>query len=306
MAFTPAIAPSSKQPRAQRYLGDKWSNLANALGDHYSFSTWLLIGGSLQALLAIIFGSFWVCLPVLLLLAARSLDTLAIIFKFKPNPYLEGAIHNRVAPQIPDSEGNFSSNAGSAKVAVFLLGFKVNDPRGIFAPYLQDIGTANDGLWKELAANAPDSGYYGSSVWTSRDSKGAVEILTISYWRSTEDIHEFAYGPSHKKIWDQWNKWDKEGVVKHLGINHEIFEVDAHRWEGVYLNFQPTMLGATTFLRKGDKDVGGVVEDQWVSALMDARKGKLRTSAGRLGRDPAALDGTLNGGMSRYGDEKSA
>ena len=54
--------------------------------------------------------------------------------------------------------------------------------------------------------------------------------------------------------------------------------------ENVYLNFQPTGLGATTYLRRGDKFEGGTVDDQWVSPLVQANRGKLRTSSGRLGR----------------------
>lgn len=225
------------------------------------------------------------------LLVIRLVNTLAIWFHFIPNPYLQDVHHYRTAPVIPDGEGTLSTEAGNEKVVVFLLGFKINHPGGILAPYIKEIGDYNNAFWEELAANAPDSGYYGSTGFTSRDERGAVQLLMLSYWRSTEDLHKFAYDKHHREVWDKWNKWNKEGKVDHLGINHEVFECDRHKWEGVYLNFQPTLMGATSYLRKGDKLVGGTVDDSWVSGLMDARKGKLRTSAGRLGRDPASLAG---------------
>ena len=265
-----------------------------------SLTTWLLIGGSIQAFLALFFNSIYITIPVFTLLAFRLLDTVAITYGIRSNPYLKNANLFRTAPVIPDSEGEVSSEAADEKVVVFFLGFKVNHPLGILAPHVSEIGDANNAFWKELAANAPESGYLGSSGWTSRDERGAAELMTISYWRSTEDLHNFAYGPSHRKIWDKWNQLSKEGKVSHLGISHELFEVDRHKWEGVYLNFQPTLLGATSYLRKGDKFVGGNVDDQWVTGLMDASKGKLRTSAGRLGRDPAQLDGVYGSTPTVY------
>lgn len=64
---------------------------------------------------------------------------------------------------------------------------------------------------------------------------------------------------------------------------HEVFEADKGMWEGVYINFQPTLLGKTTYLKKEGKMVGGEVAEEWISPLMDASKGKLRTSNNRRG-----------------------
>jgi hypothetical protein len=52
---------------------------------------------------------------------------------------------------------------------------------------------------------------------------------------------------------------------------------DAHS-----VNHEPSLLGGTHSFIKGDKDIGGTVEDVWVNNVVDAAKGKLRTSAGRL------------------------
>ena len=66
----------------------------------------------------------------------------------------------------------------------------------------------------------------------------------------------------------------------------------------MYTNFQPTGLGAATYLRRGDKGEmeGGVVEDCWVSPLVDARRGKLARSSGRLGIEKIAGDATRPNG----------
>lgn len=52
-----------------------------------------------------------------------------------------------------------------------------------------------------------------------------------------------------------------------------------------------TGLGATTYLRRGDSKVeGGNIPDEWISPLVDARRGKMRSSAGRLGRGTTKFD----------------
>ena len=62
---------------------------------------------------------------------------------------------------------------------------------------------------------------------------------------------------------------------------HEVYEADRGMWESVYVNFQPTLLGNTTFLKREGKMAGGEVKEEWISPLLDASKGRLRTSNGR-------------------------
>lgn len=54
------------------------------------------------------------------------------------------------------------------------------------------------------------------------------------------------------------------------------------------MNCEPTGLGATSYLKKGDKLVNGVVAEKWISPLVNARKGKLRTMMGRMGSGTGA------------------
>ncbi|KAJ0420801.1 hypothetical protein BJY00DRAFT_312726 [Aspergillus carlsbadensis] len=134
----------------------------------------------------------------------------------------------------------------------------------------------------ELDDNMGSNGFLGGSHWQSYDKRGALENNFIAYWRSIEDVHRLAYGGKHRKAWDWYNSLPKEQSAV-LGMNHEIFSSEPGQWQAISGNLQPTLLGATTYLKKGDKMIGGTVEDKWVSALVDARRGKLRTSAGRLG-----------------------
>ena len=54
-----------------------------------------------------------------------------------------------------------------------------------------------------------------------------------------------------------------------------MYAVDSKNWESNCVNCQPTGLGTTSYLKKGDKLVIGVVADEWVSQVVDASKGRL-------------------------------
>lgn len=186
---------------------------------------------------------------------------------------------------MPDEDGKLDDER--QKVTILLLGAKSNHPFGIFAPRFKEMGSwlqkMTEGFEKE-----PPNGFLGQTAWERKDENGAREFNFISYWRSVEDLHEYAHSPLHREAWQWWERTLKEN--DYLGINHEIFEANPGHWENVYVNFQPTGMGATTVLRKGDKLEGGVVDDEWIVPLVDARRGKLAKSSARLGRDPIKYD----------------
>jgi Domain of unknown function (DUF4188) len=76
----------------------------------------------------------------------------------------------------------------------------------------------------------------------------------------------------------------------YLGIMHEVYEADRGMWESIYVNFQPVGLGATTYQKRDGKLEAGTVADEWVSPLLDASRGLMRTSKGRRGQTHAAAD----------------
>lgn len=283
MTPRPLVASTKVRPASEINRYSELQQLNNALLHNLHFTTFLLIGALLQGVVILVFPRIWALAPTILVLLARFAETLAIAFKFKPNPYLENAIFEKWAAVIPDAGGNLSAEPADEKVAVLLLCLKINHPLGLFAPNVKRIDDFASGMAKELDAGAKDNGFLAQSHYQTRDTKGAPEILLLSYWRSIEDIHNYANGPLHRQAWTWWDdmvKKDKEGM-KHIGISHEIFEAPRSRWEAVYINAQPTRMGAASFFKKGDKEMGGIVEDQWVSPVV-AATGKWRTSRGRL------------------------
>lgn len=155
---------------------------------------------------------------------------------------------------------------------------------------------------KVLDAGA--SGFLGQTTFHRMDERGAPEIILISYWESIEDLWEFAHSGVHREAWQWWEKTIKDN--DYVGINHEIFEADAKHWENIYANFQPTLMGASTFLKKGGKTIeGGVVADEWISPLVDASRGKLAKSSGRMGRTITKHDATRVGKDTYKTEEES-
>jgi hypothetical protein len=260
---------------------------------NFEISTWLLIGAFIQGVVLLVVPYWWTLLLTALPLAYRGSRTFLITFKFIPNPYLQGVIHDFHTAQIPDIDGNFSDEPSSEQVAVLHLGSKFNHPMGTNTRAVRTFGKHFGQMNRDLDRSKATNGYLGGQSYNRIDERGCIENIFIAYFRRIEDIHDFAYGPVHRAGWEWWNKMPKDDL-KYIGISHEIFLAPAHHWETVYLNFQPTLLAGTHSRVKGDKDLGGDVEDAWVRNLVSAKSGRLRTSAGRLGRKPGALAETYS------------
>jgi len=131
----------------------------------------------------------------------------------------------------------------------------------------------------------------GMSAWLSIGDRATNnQYATISYWRSIEDIHQFALSPIHRDAWNWWNKTVKEHP--HVGIMHEMFEVPKHSgWEGIYVNYPPTGLAATTRVVDSGKSAG---VKEWIIPIVDASHGVYRSSRGRMAKgdtDGSSVDG---------------
>jgi len=201
---------------------------------------------------------------------------------------MEGVIPGRTTALLPNEKTGEPESASSRKIAVFHLGARSSHPLGYLAPQFGKLAVWMDKMNKETDSGRV-KGFMGGTTFHRHDERGTPEVVLLSYWNSIEDLWAFAHDDLHRESWKWWEVSIKENG--YVGINHEIFEADAKHWENIYVNFQPTMMGATTLLRKGGKTLeGGVVPDQWISPLVDAHRRKLARSSGRLGRDITQYD----------------
>lgn len=253
----------------------------------FSLSTLLLIGAIIQGCILLIHPRIISLLPAIFLLLIRLIDSTLMACNIKKNIYLTDVIPNKVAAVSITPTGQPA--AKTDKIAVLLLGAKSNHPFGFFGPGFSALGGHLAKMLKDLDANAANAGFLGQTSYTRKDERGALEVTNIMYFKDLASIHEFAHSPVHREAWTWWEKTLKEHAF--MGINHEMYEAESGAWEAIYGNFQPTGYGATShFVRDGGKLESGVVSDQWICPLVEANRGKLARSSGRLGWQPTKHD----------------
>ncbi|CZR61639.1 uncharacterized protein PAC_11536 [Phialocephala subalpina] len=280
MEVKPILPPFATKQSDIRLFSPEFNK--TALRNNMNLRTILLIGASLQAIIGLLpIPRIYVALPAILMLTAKIIDTALVTFNYKANPYLKNMMPKKTTAQPLDRNGDFSG-AGKQKIAVLILGVKSNHPLGFFAPDFDKVG----GYLKKMSDllendQTQESGFLGQSCLNKTDKNGANEFIFISYWRGLEDVHRFAHGELHREAWRWWESTLKQH--NYIGFMHEVYEAPASSYEGVYINFQPSLLGATTYLKKDGKMVGGEVKPEWISPLVDANKGPMRTSNNRRG-----------------------
>ena len=276
MSFVPAIMTS----HAKRPFNTQVSLLHKLIRDQFTIQTWLAFGAVAQSLLLLLpIRPIYTIAPAVVLLLFKAVDTLLITFKLKPNSYTAGVVDTKVTAIVPNADGSFGKQEGQNtpdRVAILLLGFKINHPLGPLAPGAAETMSYFQQMSADLRKNATTNGFLGSTTYLgasdSRSTKS--EIMTNFYFRSIEDANTFAHGPSHREGWKWWSKVGNE--YKYLAINHEVYEAPKGKFENVYVHNEPTGLGATTY-QITDKDG----QTKWISPLVNADKGQLKSAPGR-------------------------
>jgi hypothetical protein len=158
------------------------------------------------------------------------------------------------APMTAHIDGDF---------VVFLIGMRINKLRKVhqWLPVMR----AMPRMLRELASR-PELGLLGHRLWF-----GGRDLLTVQYWRSTEQLMRYAHDrdAAHLPAWRDFNR--RAGQNDAVGIWHETFQVAAGAHESIYVNMPRLGLG----------EAGELVE----------ARGRRSTAAGRLGRAQVAVPG---------------
>ena len=237
-----------------------------------------MLGALLQGLLCFLpYRNIALIAPVVMVLGFQVARTLLMSFGITENIYMDGVINGRTVPVFPSKEGAQDKPA-AAGVCAIMLAVRSNDPLGIFelSGGFNGVSDRFTEMSKQLDANATTYGYLGQSSWLSAADRGvSSEFMSILYFESAEKLHEYAHGPMHTEAMVWWQKL----LTKHskISIMHEVFSAPAHAWEGVYINYHPTGLGAAS--KEVELEKGGKV---WMNPLVQGR-GQLNYSRGRMG-----------------------
>ena len=206
---------------------------------------------------------------------------------------MDGIITQKFTAQIPDPvTGEFGTKPANSGIVVFLLTARSNGPLGILDPDMATMGGYLTKMNASLETSPRKYGFIGSSNWLNNSDRGtASEMMNVMYFQTLTGLHAFAEDVIHKEGWKWWVEgFSKRDGKRHLGIGHEVFEVREGGWEGIWVNYHRSGLAGGIFpvgMRKeggGDDDDGEEMAEGWQSGIVDAGRGVLRSSRGRMGR----------------------
>ncbi|KZO96929.1 hypothetical protein CALVIDRAFT_104727 [Calocera viscosa TUFC12733] len=209
-----------------------------------------------------------------------------MVYGFRPNVWSKDVIPKKFSAQLPPQEGEEDVPA-SQGVVVFMLGARINHPLGFLAPGAKEIGDWADACYKEVQSKYDEYGCLGLSNFLGTERAAGNEILTLMYFKNTAGLHKFALSQTHRDTWNWWLAIQKK--YPHLAIMHETYDVPARSWEAIYLQMHRTGLGAASVkMTPEERETAGVKDDQgeevWWSTPVDATRGKMRSSKGRMDR----------------------
>ncbi|KAK7538492.1 uncharacterized protein J3D65DRAFT_552534, partial [Phyllosticta citribraziliensis] len=261
--------------------------------DQLTISSWLALGACLQSLLFLVAGRI-ALVPAFVLIFYRIVDTALMVKGIKPDPEaMDNIIRNKYTVLYPDGQGKYTGKPANKDIVVFMIGARSNHPLGLLAPGFGTMGDYFDSMCKDIEARSEEYGLLGHTNYAVQgDVSTSTETMSVMFFENFEGLHKFAHDPLHREAWNWWNR--DLAKFGHLSIWHEAFHSPAGHWEGIYVNSHPRGLG-----QSGTK--------AYFSPIVDARKGVLKTSAGRIsalrskadehdkyGKDPYENYGRMN------------
>jgi len=257
--------------------------------DQFSVPTLLGLGALAQAGLIILLPARWALVPVAVYILGTIASTTIQTVIPSRNGFATDVNPGRTSAQLPnasydpsrpDERPLFGGTPAGEQVVCFHLGQRFNHPLGLLSPGAREMGQHVLRMHAALDAEPERFGFLGRSSWKAAGRASHNTLLTVFYFRSVEGLHAFAHHEVHRAAWDWYNRFLRETGHTHLGIFHETFLAARGRWEAIYDNMPPTLLGAANVGVTNE----GTGEGEFVLPLVDADTAQLRSLYGRMGR----------------------
>jgi len=119
-------------------------------------------------------------------------------------------------------------------IVVFIIGMRIN--RRLAIHKWLPVFTAMPGMIKELNTKKEELGFLSMESFF-----GLRTTAMIQYWRSVDDLLDYAKNDKHLTAWRNFNQ--KVGNNDAVGIYHETYHVRKGRYESIYANMPLYGLG---------------------------------------------------------------
>lgn len=278
--------------------------------DSFTFLTILALGALVQTVFFTILPARYVLLPIAFILCRSFITTVLQIRSLSSDPFKDGVIPGRVTAQLPlpieESQriprtlaANFSNVPATRPLLTFHLGIRFHHPLGLLSPGAREIGAYFQSMIEALQARRDEFGAISLSLWRGTESRAHNAIMLIAYFRSAADLNRFAHDPVHRDGWDWYHQFVRESGHRHFGLFHETFVSRPGEWETIYMDCEPTLLGAGNVRvavidgEETDRQERGVSkgkgckeraseEELWVRPIVSADHPALKSQAKRM------------------------
>ena len=190
----------------------------------------------------------------------------------------DGVIPAKTSVVIPDEEGRFGNTPSNQDIVVFHIGVRFNHPLGMFSPKALPVATGFIDMVKNLEGHSDEFDFLSASSYQNLSAASKNELLVVCYFKTVDGLHRFAHSKYHLPLWQWWNK--EVSQLPHISIFHETYHVPKGNWENVHVNSHIAGIGSTVF--KASEEMTG--KEIFLHPIVDASKGVLKTSSGRMAR----------------------
>ena len=207
--------------------------------------TLLLLGAAAQAVLFAILPYRLALVPALGFAVHSAITTLAHCLSPAESPFTRRVAPGRTIAQIPSWYTGYFSSLAAPSLVVFHLVVTFNHPLGARCPGGKEAERHLVAMEDELSRRREEFGLLGLSRWRGTTREAHNALLVVMYFRNLAGLARFAQAEEHGAALDAMRQWGERNADgrRCVSVVHETFEVPPTKWDAVYWDAEPTLLG---------------------------------------------------------------
>ncbi|KAG8164233.1 hypothetical protein KVR01_006151 [Diaporthe batatas] len=254
--------------------------------DSFKLPTLLALGALVQTAVIAVLPARYSLFPLLLLLGRAIISTILQVRSPKDSHFTLDVVPGRMSAQLPSrTTGAFGTKPAAKPLVVFHIGVRFNHPLGLLSPGAKEIAGYFAAMVKELEQRRDEFGMLTITNWRGTERSTNNTLMNVAYFRDVDGLNRFAHDKVHRDAWDWYLRFAKKEGNSHIGIFHETFVTRPGDYETIYVDCQPTLLGAANVQVNADDSEKVKTEEKetWIRPLVSANHSSLRSQQGRMG-----------------------